>query len=147
MSWQARLSQNLQELRFVFDSKLSNSKGVADFLSNYYPTLKVLNPRLPILFREQDDCESPELYCRYGILNFLLTILDYFQMESEPISNLTADEIMDHIKNFALKGTVMPKSDESKVWEDSVVFYSEYPTSDKWAQHYGYEKVNEPTLY
>mmetsp|Transcript_687 Transcript_687/g.1628 ORF Transcript_687/g.1628 Transcript_687/m.1628 type:complete len:91 (+) Transcript_687:272-544(+) len=65
MSWKARLSVALNELRVVYCTKSGSSEGTRDFLKKYYPELKTLNPGLPIYVRPCDGVDAKVL-ARYG---------------------------------------------------------------------------------
>ncbi|CDF39649.1 NADH:ubiquinone oxidoreductase B8 subunit [Chondrus crispus] len=64
MSWRARLSLSLNELRVVYCAKSASSKGTRDFIKNNYKTFKVLNPGLPIYMRPSDGAQ-PHVAARY----------------------------------------------------------------------------------
>uniref|UniRef100_A0A7S0G3A6 Ribosomal protein/NADH dehydrogenase domain-containing protein n=1 Tax=Rhodosorus marinus TaxID=101924 RepID=A0A7S0G3A6_9RHOD len=61
MSWKARLSVALNELRVVYCTKSGSSEGTRDFLKKYYSELKTLNPGLPIYVRPCDGADAKVL--------------------------------------------------------------------------------------
>lgn len=65
MSWRARLSKSLNELRIVYCPNTPSSIGTREFVKKYYTDLKVLNPGLPIYIRPADDIE-PHVAARYA---------------------------------------------------------------------------------
>jgi len=59
MSWRARLSVSLRELR-ILHCNSDVSKGVREFLHANYSNLKMLNPNLPILVRSYESPTEEE---------------------------------------------------------------------------------------
>ncbi|ELR14480.1 mitochondrial ribosomal protein l51 / s25 / cib8 domain containing protein [Acanthamoeba castellanii str. Neff] len=102
MSWRARLSTNMQELRFIMCTTSPNSGGVRSFLDSNYAELKKLNPRLPILMRTGEQA-PPKVYARY----------DWGEERGFDLHNATEKEVEDRVRELTLMGEKMEKSFES----------------------------------
>lgn len=66
MSWRARLSTTLNEIRVVYCAHSASSAGTRAFIKHNYPDLKALNPGLPIYIRPSDGAD-PHIAARYGM--------------------------------------------------------------------------------
>lgn len=64
MSWVARFSTNMQEIRFVFNPSVHT--GTSKFIETNYHTIKKLNPRFPFLVRENPGVAKSIMTCRFG---------------------------------------------------------------------------------
>eukprot|EP00694_Reclinomonas_americana_P002226 EC787454.1.p1 GENE.EC787454.1~~EC787454.1.p1 ORF type:complete len:95 (+),score=27.09 EC787454.1:17-301(+) len=64
MSWRGRLSQGLQELRFVACGEGAGSKGVRDFVRKNYSELRLLNPGMGLRVREAAGA-SPQVVATF----------------------------------------------------------------------------------
>lgn len=64
MSWRARLSVSLNELRIVYCAKSASSAGTREFVKSNYADLKAFNPGLPIYVRPAEGVE-PHVAARY----------------------------------------------------------------------------------
>lgn len=89
MSWRARLSTSLNELRIVYCAKSPSSTGTRDFIKDNYALLKALNPGLPIYIRPCDGIE-PHVAARYsrGV------------MEVRPTSGMSSDKVLDIVQQL-----------------------------------------------
>uniref|UniRef100_A0A0N4ZR76 NADH dehydrogenase [ubiquinone] 1 alpha subcomplex subunit 2 n=1 Tax=Parastrongyloides trichosuri TaxID=131310 RepID=A0A0N4ZR76_PARTI len=85
----------LRELRLHLCLKGTTSNGVRSFIENDYVALKKNNPNFPILIRESSGAQ-PKLWARFekGI------------EEAVSLENLSKDDIMRLISNFASKKSV-----------------------------------------
>mmetsp|Transcript_692 Transcript_692/g.1648 ORF Transcript_692/g.1648 Transcript_692/m.1648 type:complete len:118 (+) Transcript_692:272-625(+) len=96
MSWKARLSVALNELRVVYCTKSGSSEGTRDFLKKYYPELKTLNPGLPIYVRPCDGVDAKVL-ARYerGVY------------EAQDVNGKSAEGILNVVKELAEQAAVV----------------------------------------
>eukprot|EP01121_Diplochlamys_sp_Union-15-3_P006757 TRINITY_DN1727_c1_g1_i1.p1 TRINITY_DN1727_c1_g1~~TRINITY_DN1727_c1_g1_i1.p1 ORF type:complete len:133 (+),score=20.85 TRINITY_DN1727_c1_g1_i1:48-446(+) len=116
MSWRARLSRNLQEIRILFNTRVSgnetlpaeDSVGVVNFINKNYAELKHLNPRLPILIRNGPDA-TPRLWARY----------DYGAEAYRDIAFSNEEDILEKLKELNDIGLETPKA-TMRVWQSSV---------------------------
>eukprot|EP01091_Cochliopodium_minus_P002196 TRINITY_DN12080_c0_g1_i1.p1 TRINITY_DN12080_c0_g1~~TRINITY_DN12080_c0_g1_i1.p1 ORF type:complete len:121 (-),score=14.63 TRINITY_DN12080_c0_g1_i1:46-408(-) len=102
MSWKARLSTNLQEVRVFYSVNNLKHKGVVDWLNKGYPEFKQLNPRLPFLIREAVKAPA-QLWVRY----------DYMEEVMIDIESRTPDEIDQQLAKLVNIGRTMDRSYES----------------------------------
>eukprot|EP00871_Galdieria_phlegrea_P005971 jgi/Galph1/861/GphlegSOOS_G5620.1 len=101
MSWRARLSHVLEEVRFVYSPKSSESSGVRNFIASNYEELKLLNPGLPIYVR-----------CCEGVKPFLAIRLSNGFYESASLAGL---EVQADIKKTGVERALqhlLQKSEE-----------------------------------
>ncbi|XP_065575400.1 NADH dehydrogenase [ubiquinone] 1 alpha subcomplex subunit 2-like [Artemia franciscana] len=79
----------VKEVRIHLCQKSEASKGVRDFVEKYYVDLKKANPNFPILIRE---CSGvlPKLYARY----------EYGREENTPLSNLSAERVLETLNTM-----------------------------------------------
>src|SRR3989338_5583485 len=110
MSWKARLSVNLRELRVYLHPTAPGSAGVRAFLQNRYAILKQLNPSFQITVREHDQ-SSALLRARY----------DYNAERDVPVDGLTEAEILEHLRGLVAAGETMPRSAEAMPCDRDVV--------------------------
>jgi hypothetical protein len=64
MSWAARISTNLQEVKLIFNPV--THVGTKQFIEANYQQIKQLNPRLPFMVRPHPDAKESLMICRYG---------------------------------------------------------------------------------
>ena len=102
MSWRARLSRQVQEIRFNICPSSPASSGAIQFIEREYLEFKTLNPRLPFLVREYDNKPA-----------FLIARYDFGEEKQISIDNKSADEILNDLKDVCLAGDSFPRSDES----------------------------------
>ncbi|NXE02222.1 NDUA2 dehydrogenase, partial [Chaetorhynchus papuensis] len=76
------LGRGLRELRIHLCQRSAGSRGVREFIEQYYVTLKKANPNFPILIRECSGVQ-PKLWARY----------EFGKEKSIPLNNLTVDEV------------------------------------------------------
>jgi len=98
MSWRARLSINMLELRFVYSSTAQNSEGVKNFLKQNFQELQTLNPKLPILSRTPPDV-SPVVIAYY----------DWGQFKEFSLDNATELEVEEKVRELNQIGEKMEK--------------------------------------
>eukprot|EP00013_Stygamoeba_regulata_P026188 CAMPEP_0177656310 /NCGR_PEP_ID=MMETSP0447-20121125/15488_1 /TAXON_ID=0 /ORGANISM="Stygamoeba regulata, Strain BSH-02190019" /LENGTH=134 /DNA_ID=CAMNT_0019160399 /DNA_START=56 /DNA_END=460 /DNA_ORIENTATION=+ len=102
MSWRARLSRQVQELRFRFCDTAPESAGIRAFLEENYSDLKALNPRLSFLIRD-DPGVAPVMYARY----------DFGEEKAVKLDNRSAEEVERELQRLCELGSTMPRSRES----------------------------------
>ncbi|CAJ0833245.1 14589_t:CDS:2 [Entrophospora sp. SA101] len=82
MSWRNQLSKSLKELRIHFCQTSPSSKGVREFITNNYLSLKEANPKFPILIREASGIEA-RFFARY----------DFGEEKKIALNNLSARDV------------------------------------------------------
>lgn len=94
MSWVARFSTNMQEIRFVFNPTVHT--GTSKFIENNYHTIKRLNPRFPFLVRENPGVAKSIMTCRFGkfLLSSFLEIHNLFHFLTSQIMGGKLKEIL-----------------------------------------------------
>ncbi|XP_055332612.1 uncharacterized protein LOC129584467 [Paramacrobiotus metropolitanus] len=83
-------SASLKELRIILCQKGESSKGVRDFLEQFYIPLKQQNPKLPILVRECSGI-TPKVHARY----------DYGQENSVDLSGMHKEQVLNTVNTLA----------------------------------------------
>lgn len=109
MSWRARISRNLDEIRFHFCGHSKSGSHVRSFLENNYHDLKKLNPMFPFLIREHED----ETVDPYLIFCYDLGVEEIFQ-----VTGKSEKEIEEIVKAATLKGATMPRANMDMGWDD-----------------------------
>lgn len=79
MSWRARLSKSMNELRIVYCAQSASSQGTREFIKKNYTDIKALNPGLPVYIRPADGVQ-PHIAARYG--SFPLPVSTPFNSKS-----------------------------------------------------------------
>mmetsp|Transcript_9678 Transcript_9678/g.29412 ORF Transcript_9678/g.29412 Transcript_9678/m.29412 type:complete len:119 (-) Transcript_9678:385-741(-) len=104
MSWRARLSVAVNELRVIYCASSKSSAGTREFVRKYYPDLKLLNPGLPIYIRPCDGVE-PSVSVRYdrGIYG------------NRKTGSLKADDVLDAVRKLAAASEEVNSKNASKV--------------------------------
>jgi len=102
MSWRARLSTNLQEMRFHFCPVSAGSTGLRAFLEDNFYVVRKLNPRFPFLVREGDGAKA-QVIARY----------DWNEQRNVDLDCLTVKEIELKIQSLVELGETMDRSPES----------------------------------
>jgi len=116
MSWLARLSTSMQEVRIVYAASKPHSAGTIRFIKKHYQQIKRLNPRLPFLVRPHEEVPKPELFARY----------DYGGFARRDLTDLNETEIMEKLRelqelgNIALKADIYPWQESSKQDKDVI---------------------------
>ncbi|XP_049800820.1 NADH dehydrogenase [ubiquinone] 1 alpha subcomplex subunit 2 [Schistocerca nitens] len=87
-----KFGSHLKELRVHLCQTSNASKGVRDFVENYYVGLKNSNPKFPILIRECSGVQ-PRLYARY----------EFGKESCVSLTNLKAEDIIKQIEQLAQK--------------------------------------------
>eukprot|EP00127_Corallochytrium_limacisporum_P002044 Clim_evm32s99 gene=Clim_evmTU32s99 len=84
---------SVRELRFHFCQKGATSKGMRDFVNNFYPAVKNENQDVPFLIREAGNID-PKIIARYenGVEKMTST------------ADLTAEQIVDQIAALKAAG-------------------------------------------
>eukprot|EP01122_Echinamoeba_exundans_P010629 TRINITY_DN4017_c0_g1_i2.p1 TRINITY_DN4017_c0_g1~~TRINITY_DN4017_c0_g1_i2.p1 ORF type:complete len:126 (-),score=32.39 TRINITY_DN4017_c0_g1_i2:188-565(-) len=108
MSWRARLSTNLRELRFLFSESAKHSEGTRRFVENNYSELKALNPKLPFLIRTGTETR-PIVVARY----------DYGAEKLFNLDDLSEQEVTEKVRELAFIGTQTLKA-TAFPWQESV---------------------------
>eukprot|EP01125_Pyxidicula_operculata_P021858 TRINITY_DN8706_c0_g1_i1.p1 TRINITY_DN8706_c0_g1~~TRINITY_DN8706_c0_g1_i1.p1 ORF type:complete len:134 (+),score=34.58 TRINITY_DN8706_c0_g1_i1:23-424(+) len=108
MSWLARLSTNMQEVRLVLCARSESSRGARLFIEKNYQQIKRLNPKLPFHVRHGIDV-SPRIIARY----------DYGGEAHRELANLSEEEIKLQLKELVELGAVALKADVYP-WQESV---------------------------
>uniref|UniRef100_A0A7R9DJ27 NADH dehydrogenase [ubiquinone] 1 alpha subcomplex subunit 2 n=1 Tax=Timema poppense TaxID=170557 RepID=A0A7R9DJ27_TIMPO len=85
-----KIGSKVKELRIHLCQKSDASKGVRDFIEQYYVNLKKSNPKFPILIRECSGVQ-PRVYARYEL----------GKESSVPLSNLKAEEVLQKVELLA----------------------------------------------
>jgi len=102
MSWRARLSTNLQEMRFHFCPVAPGSSGLRTFIQDNFYVVRKLNPRFPFLLREGD-----------GVKAAVIARYDWNEQKHVELDNLTPKEVELKIKSLVELGETMERSAES----------------------------------
>merc|ERR1712062_64711 len=89
-----KFPKHLKELRLHLCQKSATSQGARDFVEKHYVGIKQANPSFPILVRECSNVQ-PKLTARYEL----------GRESSVPLSNLSADQVLDSLKNIVSKAT------------------------------------------
>jgi len=110
MSWRARLSTNMQELRLHLCPLAPGSEGVRNWIGNNYWELSTLNPRFPLLVRDYN-----------GIKASLIATYDWGVERRMDVENWTEEEITAKVKEFVDLGNVMEKSSESRPKDRDII--------------------------
>nr|CAG8570318.1 6609_t:CDS:2 [Entrophospora candida] len=107
MSWRNQLSKSLKELRIHFCQTSPSSKGVREFITNNYLSLKEANPKFPILIREASGIEA-RFFARY----------DFGEEKKIALNNLSARDVESKLEEleqtllsalvFKIKPTIKP---------------------------------------
>ncbi|NXY02778.1 NDUA2 dehydrogenase, partial [Pteruthius melanotis] len=84
------VGRRLRELRIHLCQRSAGSRGVREFIEQYYVTLKKANPSFPILIRECSGIQ-PKLWARY----------EFGKEKSIPLNNLTVDEVGKALESIA----------------------------------------------
>eukprot|EP01115_Flamella_aegyptia_P007742 TRINITY_DN321_c1_g1_i1.p1 TRINITY_DN321_c1_g1~~TRINITY_DN321_c1_g1_i1.p1 ORF type:complete len:139 (-),score=19.56 TRINITY_DN321_c1_g1_i1:51-419(-) len=113
MSWRAAISRNMQEIRIVFNPSTPEAKGIQNFWINNYSNLKLLNPRMPFLFREANM--SPTMVIRF----------DYGKTNEIDCANKTEEEIENILKQSVEDGKNYPRSAESNFNDIDIIDYDD----------------------
>uniref|UniRef100_A0A6M2DP12 NADH dehydrogenase [ubiquinone] 1 alpha subcomplex subunit 2 n=1 Tax=Xenopsylla cheopis TaxID=163159 RepID=A0A6M2DP12_XENCH len=92
MSRAVKFGAHLKELRLHLCQTHESSKGVREFMQNFYVPLKQANPKFPILVRECSGVQ-PKLFARY----------EKGKEASVPLTNLSAENVMQHVQTLASK--------------------------------------------
>jgi len=117
MSWRAKLSRSVQELRFIFCGTSPQSSGVRNLFQNQYQDLKYLNPKLPFLWRPGNGA-SPTVTARY----------DLGREETVDVTNWSEKELEELLKEFTKNAKYYEKTDESVPDDfDVIQTYSDDP--------------------
>ncbi|KAL0281651.1 UNVERIFIED_CONTAM: hypothetical protein PYX00_002573 [Menopon gallinae] len=93
MSRVIKFAPQLRELRIHLCQNGETSKGVRDFISNHYISLKQNNPSCPILVRECMGVQ-PRLWARY----------DGGRENSVVLANLKAEDVLRQVELLTVKG-------------------------------------------
>jgi len=109
MSWIARLSNSMQELKLVYPVKKPSGRSARRFLEAHYPQIKRLNPRLPFLVRSDEDADTVTLTARY----------DYGICAQRDLTNLTPQQCLEKLRELQELGAVALKADLYP-WQESV---------------------------
>ena len=118
MSWIARISTNMQEIKFIFNPTISSHIGASNFLSSNYDQIKRFNPRLPVMVRPHADTPKATMTCRY----------DYGGRIERDITGKSAEEIRSELEKLVGLGEHFLKADlypwqESYQQDDDIVDY------------------------
>uniref|UniRef100_A0A8C4QU58 NADH dehydrogenase [ubiquinone] 1 alpha subcomplex subunit 2 n=1 Tax=Eptatretus burgeri TaxID=7764 RepID=A0A8C4QU58_EPTBU len=89
-SFTSAISQHVRELRFHLCQTAPSSRGVREFIEQYYVPLKQANPALPLLVRESSGVQ-PRLWARYA----------FGQEETVSLKNMTAEQVAQAVKQLA----------------------------------------------
>lgn len=65
MSWRGQISKKVQEIRMVACQLSESSRGMRQFFHENYNELHMLNPSMPLMYRESELID-PFVYARYG---------------------------------------------------------------------------------
>ena len=90
MSLRLGASTAVRELRLHLCQTSSASAGARAFVSAHYDGLKTANPKLPLLVRECSG-SPPRLWARFP----------YGQEQSQDLTNKSADQILQMVKDLA----------------------------------------------
>lgn len=104
MSWRAQISRAVQELRFVACDTSQHSQGLRTFFRSNYAELKMLNPRMPLVYREAEEMR-PFVYARF----------DWGKEKQVFVENKSEEEILAIVKGLVEYGQTLPMSPESDV--------------------------------
>eukprot|EP01127_Copromyxa_protea_P003430 TRINITY_DN13246_c0_g1_i1.p1 TRINITY_DN13246_c0_g1~~TRINITY_DN13246_c0_g1_i1.p1 ORF type:complete len:138 (+),score=26.31 TRINITY_DN13246_c0_g1_i1:23-415(+) len=124
MSWLARLSTNVREIRVYYNPAKASSHGTREFISTSYNQIKRLNPNLPFLVRPGGQIEEAKIIARY----------DYGGEAERVVNDLSVAEIKEKLKELVQLGEAAPKADhypwqEGYKLDKDVVDFEPYPTN------------------
>eukprot|EP01129_Flabellula_baltica_P007501 TRINITY_DN2926_c0_g1_i1.p1 TRINITY_DN2926_c0_g1~~TRINITY_DN2926_c0_g1_i1.p1 ORF type:complete len:129 (-),score=16.41 TRINITY_DN2926_c0_g1_i1:29-415(-) len=100
MSWMARLSNNMNEIKFTLCGT-EKSHGANAFIEQYYARMKKFNPTLPITIRHYEDLQEPEMVARF----------DFNVSGRKQIANMTPEQIYNELQDLWELGDCTPKAD------------------------------------
>uniref|UniRef100_A0A6B2LRF9 Ribosomal protein/NADH dehydrogenase domain-containing protein n=1 Tax=Arcella intermedia TaxID=1963864 RepID=A0A6B2LRF9_9EUKA len=107
MSWIARASTNMREMRLILCHASASSSGARKFLDTHYPTIKRLNPQLPFYVRHYPNVE-PRLVARY----------DYGGEAMRDLTDLSDKQVYEKMKELVDIGEVAIKANLFE-WQQS----------------------------
>merc|ERR1711881_790436 len=84
-----KFSPALKEIRLHLCQKSAASAGARDFIEKHYVSLKLANPKFPLLVRECSGI-TPRLWARFG----------YGREECVDLSNKSASDIITELGKF-----------------------------------------------
>lgn len=101
MSWLARVSVNVRELRLFYNPELASNSGASRFLTTYYEQLKRLNPGLAMIIRPFGSIDRAKLTARY----------DYGGLVDRDITDMDEHQIKEQLRQMVEIGEVSLKAD------------------------------------
>ncbi|KAG8226732.1 hypothetical protein J437_LFUL004382 [Ladona fulva] len=85
-----RFGPQIKEIRIHLCQQSEASKGVRDFVKNFYVPIKKANAKFPILIRECSGVQ-PRMYARYAL----------GKESSVPLTNLKAEEVFSQLEKLS----------------------------------------------
>eukprot|EP01087_Luapelamoeba_hula_P023807 TRINITY_DN8837_c0_g1_i1.p2 TRINITY_DN8837_c0_g1~~TRINITY_DN8837_c0_g1_i1.p2 ORF type:complete len:122 (-),score=16.61 TRINITY_DN8837_c0_g1_i1:133-498(-) len=110
MSWRARLSTNMQEMRFHVCPTSASSQGTRDFLTSNWASFRMLNPRFPIFVRDAT-----------GLKASVLVRYDWNVEKRVDVEGYSKEQLETTIKELVEQGTTMDRSLESSPKDRDIV--------------------------
>ncbi|XP_071440017.1 NADH dehydrogenase [ubiquinone] 1 alpha subcomplex subunit 2 [Hetaerina americana] len=85
-----RFGPQVKEIRIHLCQQSESSKGVRDFIKNFYVPIKKANTKFPILIRECSGVQ-PRMFARYS----------FGKESSVPLTNLKAEEVFQKMESLS----------------------------------------------